>query len=83
LKYRKYNKEFRVLGTCRLEISISSPFRKLQEKYEITECNLLQKKTSSNMVATAEVSKNVSFFQLSICSVNDSEKKRFVNNRFI
>jgi hypothetical protein len=32
------------LGTCRLEISISSPFRKLQEKYEITECNLLQKK---------------------------------------
>ena len=44
LKYRKDNKEFRVLGTCRLEISISSPFRKLQEKYEITECNLLQKK---------------------------------------
>jgi hypothetical protein len=31
--------------------------------------------TSSNMVATAEVSKNVSFFQLSISSVNDSEKK--------
>jgi hypothetical protein len=30
--------------------------------------------TSSNMVATAEVSKNVSFFQLSISSVNDSEK---------
>jgi hypothetical protein len=26
------------------EISISGPFRKLQEKYEITECNLLQKK---------------------------------------
>ena len=26
------------------------------------------------MVATAEVSKNVSFFQLSISSVNDSEK---------
>ena len=44
LKYRKDNKDFRVLGTCRLEISISSPFRKLQEKYEITECNLLQKK---------------------------------------
>ena len=41
LKYRKNNKDFRVLGTCRLEISISSPFRKLQE---ITECNLLQKK---------------------------------------
>jgi hypothetical protein len=32
--------------------------------------------TSSNMVATAEVSKNVSFFQLSISSVNDSEKKK-------
>jgi hypothetical protein len=30
--------------------------------------------TSSNMVATAEVSKNVSFFQFSISSVNDSEK---------
>ena len=44
LKYRKYNKEFRVLGTCRLEISISGPFRKLREKFEITECNLLQKK---------------------------------------
>ena len=44
LKYRKDNKDFRVLGTCRLEISISSPFKKLQEKYEITECNLLQKK---------------------------------------
>ena len=44
LKYRKDNKEFRVLGTCRLEISISNPFRKFQEKYEITECNLLQKK---------------------------------------
>jgi hypothetical protein len=44
LKYRKGNKEFRVLGTCRLEISISSPFRKLKEKYGITECNLLQKK---------------------------------------
>ena len=44
LKYRKGNKEFRVLGTCRSEISISSPFRKLQEKYGITECNLLQKK---------------------------------------
>jgi hypothetical protein len=28
------------------------------------------------MVATAEVSKNVSFFQLSISSVNDSEKKK-------
>jgi len=44
LKYHKDNKEFRVLGTCRLEISISSPFRKLQEKHEITECNLLQEK---------------------------------------
>jgi energy-coupling factor transporter ATP-binding protein EcfA2 len=44
LKCRKYNKEFRVLGTCRLEINISRPFRKLQEKYEIPECNLLQKK---------------------------------------
>ena len=44
LKCCKDNKEFRVLGTCRLEISVSSPFRKLQEKYEITECNLLQKK---------------------------------------
>jgi hypothetical protein len=31
--------------------------------------------TSSNMVATAEVSKNLSFFQLSISSVNDSGKK--------
>jgi hypothetical protein len=31
--------------------------------------------TSSNMVATAEVLKNLSFFQLSISSVNDSEKK--------
>jgi hypothetical protein len=30
--------------------------------------------TSFNMVATAEVSKNLSFFQLSISSVNDSEK---------
>jgi hypothetical protein len=30
--------------------------------------------TSFNMVATAEVSKNVSFFQFSISSVNDSEK---------
>jgi hypothetical protein len=35
LKYHKDNKDFRVLGTCRLEISISSPFRKLLEKYEI------------------------------------------------
>ena len=43
LKYRKDNKEFRVLGTCRLQISVSSPFRKLQEKFEMTECNLLQK----------------------------------------
>ena len=42
LKYRKDNKEFRVLGTCRLQISVSSPFRKLQEKFEMTECNLLQ-----------------------------------------
>jgi hypothetical protein len=32
--------------------------------------------TSSNMVATAEASKNVSFFQLSICFVNDSGKKK-------
>jgi hypothetical protein len=31
--------------------------------------------TSSNMVATAEVLKNLSFFHLSISSVNDSEKK--------
>ena len=44
LKYCKNNKDFRVLGTCRLEISISGPFRKLQEKYAITECNLLEKK---------------------------------------
>ena len=44
LKYREDNKEFRVLGTCRLEINILSTFRKLQEKYGITECNLLQKK---------------------------------------
>ena len=44
LKYCKDNKDFRVLGTCRLEISISGPFRKLQEKYEMTKCNLLQKK---------------------------------------
>jgi hypothetical protein len=28
------------------------------------------------MVATAEVSKNLSFFQLSICSINDSGKKK-------
>jgi hypothetical protein len=32
--------------------------------------------TSSNMVATAEASKNVSFFQHSICFVNDSGKKK-------
>ena len=44
LKCCKDNKDFRVLGTCRLEISISGPFRKLQEKYEMTRCNLLQKK---------------------------------------
>ena len=44
LKYRKDNTEFRVLGTCRLEISISSPFRKLRKIYGITECNLLQEK---------------------------------------
>jgi hypothetical protein len=31
--------------------------------------------TSSNMVATAEASKNLSFFQISISFVNDSEKK--------
>jgi hypothetical protein len=31
--------------------------------------------TSSKMVATAEVSKNLSFFQLSIFFVNNSEKK--------
>jgi hypothetical protein len=44
LKYRKDNKEFRVLGTCRLQISILSPFRRLQEKFEMVECNLHQKK---------------------------------------
>jgi hypothetical protein len=37
--------------------------------------------TSSNMVATAEASKNVSFFQLSICFVNDSGKKKIENKR--
>jgi hypothetical protein len=31
--------------------------------------------TSSNMVATAEASKNLSFLQLSISFANDSEKK--------
>jgi hypothetical protein len=36
--------------------------------------------TSSNMVATAEVSKNVSFFQLSISSVN-TKKDLFENKR--
>ena len=44
LKYCKNNKDFRVLGTCRLEISISGPFRKFQKKYEMTKCNLLQEK---------------------------------------
>ena len=44
LEYSKDNKDFRVLGTCRLEISISSPFRKLRKIYGITECNLLQEK---------------------------------------
>jgi hypothetical protein len=44
LKYHKDNKDFRVLGTCRLEISISGPFRKFQKKYEMTKCNLLQEK---------------------------------------
>ena len=44
LKYSKDNKDFRVLGTCRLEISISSPFRKLRKIYGIMECNLLQEK---------------------------------------
>jgi len=43
LKYRKDNKEFRILGTCRLQISILSTCRKLQEKFEMVECNLLQK----------------------------------------
>ena len=32
--------------------------------------------TSSTMVATAETSKNLSFFQISICFVNDSGKKK-------
>ena len=44
LEYSKDNKDFRVLGTCRLEISISSPFRELRKLYGITECNLLQEK---------------------------------------
>jgi energy-coupling factor transporter ATP-binding protein EcfA2 len=44
LEYSKDNKDFRVLGTCRLEISISSPFRKLRKIHGITECNLLQEK---------------------------------------
>ena len=44
LENSKDNKDFRVLGTCRLEISISSPFRKLRKLYGITECNLLQEK---------------------------------------
>jgi hypothetical protein len=35
------NLEFRVLGTCRLQISASSPFRKLQEKFGMTKCDLL------------------------------------------
>ena len=43
LKYCGGNKEFRVLGTCRLQISILNLFRKLQEKFEMVECNLLQK----------------------------------------
>ena len=43
LKYCKDNKEFRVLGTCRLQISVSSQFRKLKEQFQMVECNLLQK----------------------------------------
>ena len=43
LKYCKNNKKFRVLGTCRLQISVSSQFRKLKEQFEMVECNLLQK----------------------------------------
>ena len=38
------NKEFRVLGTCRSQISISNPFKNLKDKFKMTECNLLQKK---------------------------------------
>ena len=34
LKYREDNKEFRILGTCRSQISVSSRFRKLQERFE-------------------------------------------------
>jgi hypothetical protein len=42
LKYREDNKKFRILGTCRSQISVSSPFRKLKEQFGMTECDLLQ-----------------------------------------
>ena len=38
------NKNFRVLGTCRSQISFSNPFKNLKDKFKMTECNLLQKK---------------------------------------
>jgi hypothetical protein len=44
LKYCKDNKEFRFLGTSRLQINVSSQYKNLQEQFEMVECNLLQKK---------------------------------------
>ena len=53
LKYCMDNKEFRFLGTCRLQISVSSQFRNLQEKFEMVECNFLYSKEEKLKIAAA------------------------------
>ncbi|VDI64738.1 Hypothetical predicted protein [Mytilus galloprovincialis] len=42
-KFSKENKHFRILATCRLQITKSSQFEKLSDKLNLKKCNLLSK----------------------------------------